>query len=60
MIPPTVKLLTLLDHRKNKGIKEKKIFFCFINYTKAFDSVNHKKLWKILKEMEYKTTLPVS
>ena len=28
----------------------KKIYFCFINYTKAFDCVNHKNLWKILKE----------
>ena len=29
----------------------KKIYFCFINYTKAFDYVDHNKLWKILKEM---------
>ena len=27
------------------------IYFCFINYTKAFDCVDHNKLWKILKEM---------
>ena len=27
----------------------KNIYFCFINYTKAFDCVNRKKLWKILK-----------
>ena len=26
---------------------------CFIDYTKAFDCVDHSKLWKILKEMEY-------
>ena len=26
---------------------------CFIDYTKAFDWVDHSKLWKILKEMEY-------
>ena len=25
--------------------------YCFINYAKAFDCVNHNKLWKILKEM---------
>ena len=30
---------------------QKKICFCFINYAKAFDCVDHKKLWKILKEM---------
>ena len=29
----------------------KNIYFCFIDYTKAFDCVDHKKLWKILKEM---------
>ena len=29
----------------------KNISFCFIDYTKAFDSVDHNKLWKILKEM---------
>ena len=31
---------------------QKNIYFCFINYTKAFDCVDHNKLWKILKEME--------
>ena len=30
---------------------QKNIYFCFIDYTKAFDCVDHKKLWKILKEM---------
>ena len=30
---------------------QKNIYFCFIDYTKAFDSVDHNKLWKILKEM---------
>ena len=29
---------------------QKNIYFCFIDYTKAFDCVDHKKLWKILKE----------
>ena len=29
---------------------EKSIYFCFIDYTKAFASVDHNKLWKILKE----------
>ena len=39
---------------------QKNIYFCFIDYTKAFDCMDHNKLWKILKEMEYQTTLPVS
>ena len=30
---------------------QKNIYFCFIDYTKAFDSVDHNKLWKILQEM---------
>ena len=30
---------------------QKNIYFCFIEYAKAFDCVNHNKLWKILKEM---------
>ena len=30
---------------------QKNIYFCFIEYTKAFDCVHHNKLWKILKEM---------
>ena len=30
---------------------QKNIYFCFIHYAKAFDCVDHKKLWKILKEM---------
>ena len=30
---------------------QKNIFFCFIDYAKAFDCVDHNKLWKILKEM---------
>ena len=30
---------------------QKNTYFCFINYVKAFDCVDHNKLWKILKEM---------
>ena len=30
---------------------QKKIYFCFIDYTKAFDCLDHNKLWKILKEI---------
>ena len=31
---------------------QKNIYFCFIDYAKAFDCVDHSKLWKILQEME--------
>ena len=37
---------------------QKCIYFCFIEYTKAFDCVDHNKLWKILKKWEYQITLP--
>ena len=59
--------------RKGKGIRDqiaiihwiterarefqKNIYFCFMDYTKALDCVDHNKLWQILKEM---TTLPAS
>ena len=41
----------MLDHRKRKRVPEN-IYFCFIDYAKTFDCVDHNKLWKILKEME--------
>ena len=40
---------------------QKNIYFCFIDYAKAFDCVDHNKLWKILKEMgipDHLTCLP--
>ena len=40
-----------LHHQKRKTIPEKKIYFCFVDYLKEFDCVDHNKLWKILKEM---------
>ena len=39
---------------------QKNVYFCFIDYAKAFDCVDHNKLWKILKEMGKQTTLPAS
>ena len=39
---------------------QKNICFCFTDYVKAFDCVDHIQLWKILKEMEYQTTWPAS
>jgi len=46
-----------------KGIPwggEKIIYFCFIDYTKAFDCVDQNKLQKIFKRWEYQTTLHAS
>ena len=56
-----------VDFRKGRGTRDqianirwimekarelqKNIYFCFIDYAKAFDCVDHNKLWKILKEM---------
>ena len=34
---------------------QKNIYFCFIDYTKAFDCVDHNKLWKFFKRWEYQT-----
>ena len=39
---------------------QKNIYFCFIDYAKAFDCVDHNKLWKILKEMRLPGPLPAS
>ena len=39
---------------------QKNIYFCFIDYAKAFDCVDHNKLWRILKEMGIPTTWPAS
>ena len=39
---------------------QKDICYCFIDYAKAFDCVDHNKLWEILQEMEYQTTFPTS
>ena len=46
--------------KKTREFK-KNIYFCFIDYAKAFDCVDHNKLWKILKEMgipDHLTCLP--
>ena len=46
------KLLTYAGSSKMQGnFKKKKIYFCFIDYAKAFDCMDHNKLWNILKEM---------
>ena len=38
---------------------QKNTYFCFIDYVKAFDRVDHNKLWKILKEMGISDHLPL-
>ena len=44
-----IKLSASVGSQKSKKVPEN-IYFCFIEYTKAFDCVDHNKLWKILKE----------
>ena len=48
---PEVKLPKSFGLSKNQESSRKNIYFCFIDYTKAFNCVDHNKLWKILKEM---------
>ena len=47
---PEIKLPTSSQSSK-KQESSRNIYFCFINYAKAFDFVDHNKLWKIPKEM---------
>ena len=49
---PEIKLPTSLD--------QKNIYFCFIDYAKAFDCVDHNKCEKFFKRWEYQTTWPAS
>ena len=48
---PEIKLPTSFGSSKKQESSRKNIYFCFIDYPKAFDCVDHNKLWKILKEM---------
>ena len=48
---PEIKLPTSAGSLKKQESSKKTIYFCFTDYTKAFDSVDYNKLWKILKEM---------
>ena len=48
---PKIKLLTSVGSSKKSREFQKNIYFCFIDYAKAFDCVDHHKLWRILKEM---------
>ena len=48
---PEIKLQIYVGSSKKSRAFQKNIYFCFIDYAKAFDCVDHIKLWKILKEM---------
>ena len=56
---PEIKLPTPIGSSTLIGSSEfqKNIYFCFIDYAKVLDCVDHNKLWKILKEMEIKDHL---
>ena len=44
-------LQTSIGSKRKTREFQKNLYFCFIDFTKAFDWVDHNKLWKILKEM---------
>ena len=47
---PEIKLPTSVGSSKEQESSRKNIYFCFIDYAKAFDSVDYNKLWKILRD----------
>ena len=55
-----IKLPTSSGSSKKQESSRKNIYFSFIDYAKAFDCVDHNKLWKILKEMRIPDHLPAS
>ena len=60
---PEINSQHLLDHRKKFSsfffyfLFQKNIYFCFIDYAKAFDCLDHNKLWEILRD---ENTIPYS
>ena len=48
---PDIKLPTFIGSKRKQGNSRKNVYFCLIDDSKAFDYVDHNKLWKILKEM---------
>ena len=48
---PEIKWPTSVGSKRKEREFQQNIYFCFIDYTKAFDCVDHNKLWKILKGM---------
>ena len=57
---PEIKLPTSIGSSKKQENSQKNIYFCFIDYAKAFDCVDHNKLWKFWKRWAYQTTWPAS
>ena len=57
---PEIKLPTSAGSWKKQESSRKYIYFCFVDYAKAFDCVDHNKLWEILNRWEYQTILRVS
>ena len=56
---PEIKLPTSTGSSKTQEF-QKNIYFCFIDYAKAFDCVDHHNCGKFLKKWEYQTTWPAS
>ena len=56
---PEIKLPTSFGSLKNQEF-QRNISFCFIDYAKAFDCVDHNKLRNILKRCSFQTTWPAS
>jgi len=48
---PEIKLPIFAGSSENQESSRKNVYFCFIDYAKAFGCVDHNKLWKILREM---------
>ena len=57
---PEIKLPASAGSSKKQESSRKNIYFCFIDYAKASDCVDHNNLWKILKEMGIPDHLPAS
>ena len=56
---PELKLPTSAGSLKKQESFQKNVCFCFIDYAKAFDCVDHNKLWKILKKMGIRDHLTI-
>ena len=57
---PEIKWPTSVGSKRKEREFQQNIYFCFIDYTKAFDCVDHTNCGKFLKWWEYQTTLPAS